>query len=161
MFRLTEMTLEKTIEAAEGYLELGLQEEALAELDSLPREHQTQSPVLQTRISILLQLRRWREALVLSEQLCSAYPSEGFGFIHAAFCWHELGETHRAKSLLLSGPPSLLDEALYYYNLGCYDAILGNLDQARAYLRASFRLNKAFREAARQDPDLAVLQGSL
>ncbi len=155
------MTLEKQIRAAEGYAELGMQEDALAQLDRLSPEDQQNSLTLQTRVKILLQLRRWRTALELSERLGELCPQESFGFIHAAFCLHELGQTADAKEVLLAGPPCLLDEPLYYYNLGCYDAILGNLDQARAYLRASFRLNKAFRDAARNDPDLASIQDSL
>jgi hypothetical protein len=62
---------------------------------------------------------------------------------------------------MLSGPPSLLDEPIYYYNLGCYEAVLGNLDQAKAYLRASFRLNKSFRDIAQQDPDLELIRDEL
>jgi tetratricopeptide (TPR) repeat protein len=155
------MTLEQQLRAAEGYAELGMQEAALAELDKLSQEDQQRIVTLQTRVAILLQLHRWKEGLRLSERICGVCPSDSFGFIHAAFCLHELGRTIDAKKMLLEGPPSLLDEPVYYYNLGCYDAVLGNLDQARAYLRASFRLNKAFREVAKKDPDLAPVQDSL
>ncbi len=155
------MTLDKQIRAAEGYAELGMQEDALAELDRLSPQDQQKTLTLQIRVRILLGLRRWRAALELSERLCELCPQESFGFIHTAFSLHELGRTADAKEVLLGGPPSLLDEPLYYYNLACYDAILGNLDQARAYLRASFRLNKSFRDTARNDPDLASIQDSL
>jgi tetratricopeptide (TPR) repeat protein len=155
------MSLEHQLRAAEGYAELGMQEDALAELDKLSSEDQDKVVTLQTRVNILLQVRQWQQTLQLCERLCAMRPSEAYGFIHAAFCLHELGKTEKAKNLLLAGPSALLDEPVYYYNLGCYDAVLGHLDQALAYLRASFRLNRAFRDVARRDPDLAALQDSL
>ncbi len=155
------MTFEAQIRAAEGYSELGLQAEALAELDSLTDENQERAETLRTRITIVLKLRAWADASRLSERMCELYPNESFGFIHKAYCLHELGETAEAKRVLLDGPAGLLEEPTYYYNLGCYDAILGNLDSARAYLRASFRLDKSFRELAKTDPDLASIRDSL
>ena len=91
-------------------------------------------------------------ALDASRALCRLEPGGDDGFIHAAFCLHELGRTAEAKALLLSGPSALLSEATYHYNLGCYDAVLGNIEEAQAYLRASFKLDKKFREFARDRP---------
>ena len=155
------MKLEQQLRIAEGYAELGMYEEALAELDRLTGEVEDFPAILQMRVAIVLQLRDWAAALRLSHRLCELLPNESYGFIHAAFCLHELGRTLEAKETLLNGPASLLDEAVYYYNLGCYDAVLGNLEQAKAYLRASFRLNKAFRALAKKDADLVALRDSL
>lgn len=113
------------------------------------------------RVAIFLQLREWATALRLSRRLCELLPNESYGFIHAAFCLHELGRTLEAKETLLNGPASLLDQPVYYYNLGCYEAVLGNLEQAKAYLRASFRLDKAFQDIAKNDADLTALRDSL
>jgi tetratricopeptide (TPR) repeat protein len=151
------MSFEQQIRAAEGYAELGMYSEALTELDQLPPEDQERLESLRMRVQVVLQTRDWNSGLKLSRRIAEIFPNESYGFIHAAFCLHELGEAQRAKETLLNGPPSLLD----YYNLGCYETVLGNLDQAKAYLRASFRLNKGFREIARQDPDLAPIRDEL
>lgn len=155
------MKFERQLRIAEGYAELGMHEEALAELDKLSGQVEDFPEILRMRVAIVLQLREWGTALHLSRRLCQLLPNESYGFIHAAFCLHELGKTLEAKETLLNGPASLLDQPLYYYNLGCYDAVLGNLEQARAYLRASFRLNKEFREIAKNDADLKELRDSL
>ena len=155
------MTFEQQIRAAEGYAELGMPAEALAHLNEIPPEDQDRPEALRMRIQLVLQTRDWKTALELSLRMCELFPSESYGFIHAAFCLHESGRTAQAKERLLSGPSSLLDEPIYYYNLGCYEAVLGNLDQAKAYLRASFRLNKSFRDVAQQDPDLAAIRDEL
>jgi tetratricopeptide (TPR) repeat protein len=93
--------------------------------------------------------------------LCDMNPNQPFGFVHAAFCLHELGRTTEAKQTLLDGPASLLDEPVYYYNLACYDTVLGNLEQAKVYLRASFRLDKTFQQLAKKDPDLQRIRDEL
>ncbi|MBV9998405.1 MAG: hypothetical protein JO015_04740 [Verrucomicrobia bacterium] len=155
------MIFEQQIRAAEGYFELGMQNEALAELDRLPPENQDRAETLRMRVSIWLQMENWARALELSSRICELFPSESFGFIHKAFCLHELGATANAKQTLLDGPASLLEEPIYYYNLGCYDAVLGNVESAQAYLRASFRLDKAFRDLAKGDPDLAGIRDLL
>jgi tetratricopeptide (TPR) repeat protein len=155
------MSFEQQIRAAEGYLELGMYNEALLELDQILPADQDRLESLRMRIQVLLQIRDWKAGLKLSLRAADLFPQESYGFIHAAFCLHEMGQTQEAKEKLLGGPPSMLEEPIYYYNLGCYETVLGNLDQAKAYLRASFRLNKDFREIARQDPDLAPIRDEL
>ena len=149
--------LDRIIQAAEGYGELGMFEEALAELDALPESLQSDLRITQTRLFLLLQFKQFRSALEVSLQLCKANPELPVGFIHAAFCLHELGETLQARDTLMSGPPCLLEEATYYYNLACYNAVLGEMQQARAYLKTSFKMNKKFREIAEHDPDLTAI----
>ncbi|TSA29697.1 MAG: hypothetical protein D4R65_14740, partial [Verrucomicrobiaceae bacterium] len=61
----------------------------------------------------------------------------------------------------LKGPSSLAKEATFFYNLGCYDAVLGNLQEAAAALRTSFEMDKKFREIAKYDPDLKSVSGLL
>lgn len=152
---------DRALLAAQGYFELGMIAESLAEIDSLPPAQQERSEVLQMRLLIHMRARRWQEALGFSEALYQRCPQEALGFIHAAFCLHELGRTAEAKALLLNGPSALLSEATYHYNLGCYDAALGNLEAAQAHLRVSFKLDKKFREFARTDPDLKGIWSDL
>src|SRR5260370_35766490 len=156
------MTFEQQIRVAEGYAELGMPAEALAHLNEIAAEDQNRPEALRMRIQIVLQIRDWRTGLELSIRMCELFPTESYGFIHAAFCLHEFGQTAQAKEKLLGGPPSLLDEPIYYYNLGCYEAVLGNLDQAKAYLRvnskSSFRVPQSaflpkFRPGSTQELD--------
>ena len=148
------MPLERSLLAAQGYIELEMPEEALAELDDLPAGDQDREDVLQLRLFILLRGRIWEPALEVCAQLREAFPECSTGFIHGAFCLHELGRTAEAKAVLLSGPPSLAREATYFYNLGCYDAVLGNPEEATKHLRTSFQMDDKFREIAKYDPDL-------
>lgn len=152
---------EKRISAAQGYSELGMCEDALAELDAIEPESAEKTDVLETRLTILMRARRWKEALEVSRNLCRIDPEAPSPFIHAAFCLHEIGRTQEARILLLEGPPSLLREPTFHYNLACYEARLGNLAEAHAHLETSFAMDKKFREFAKTDTDLDPIRHML
>jgi len=149
---------QRLLVAAQGYSELGLPELALAELELLPVEIQTIPIAMEARLAVLMQARRWKSALPVGRALCRIAPEKTSGFIHAAFCLHELGQSREARELLVSGPAALKTEATYYYNLACYEAALGNIAQARAHLNVSFAMDKSLKDYARTDPDLKPLQ---
>jgi predicted Zn-dependent protease len=149
---------ERTLLAAQGYSELSMFDDAIAELESLPEEAAKVSTVIELRTVILMQARRWKPALLASRELCRAEPEKTSGFIHAAFCLHELGRTAEARDALLAGPSTLHAEATFHYNLACYECALGHLDLARLHLEKSIELDKKMRDFAKTDPDLAALR---
>lgn len=157
----TGIALQHYINAAQGYLELGMTDEALAELSRVPESDLPHPDVEQLRVYILMRARRWREALDACVKLRADHPELVLGYIHGAFCLHELGRTEEAMSLLKQGPASLLREPVYFYNLGCYHAVLGQPEEAQNYLQMSFNMDEKFREIARYDPDLEGVIGQL
>ena len=131
--------------------------ESIAELDAIPARQQKRPEVLQVRLHHLMRTKRWAEALRVSRILCRVAPDCGTGFLHAGFCLHQLGKTAEAKDLLVTGPVALLKEPIYYYNMGCYEALLGNMNGAKENLHISFKMDASFREVAKKDPDLQAL----
>ena len=152
---------QKRILAAQGYHELGLWREAWRELDGLSDAAQHRPDVIEMRILILINERKWREALTLSRQLAEIAPKEEGGWVHAAYCLHELGRTREAVQALLSAPPSLREKAIFHYNLACYSCVLGQIDTAREALFRSFAMDKRYRDYARSDRDLDALKDEL
>ncbi|MDQ6623107.1 MAG: hypothetical protein M3Y86_06430 [Verrucomicrobiota bacterium] len=155
------MQYERQLQAACGYAELGMLQESLAELDAIPARLQRRPEVLQLRLHHLMRKQHWTQALNVSELLCRVAPDCPVGFLHAGFCLHQLGQTAAARDLLAQGPIALLKDPIYYYNLGCYDALLGNVREAEANLRISFKMDATFRAIARQDPDLKALHAKI
>jgi len=147
--------------AACGYAELGMTRESVGELNDIDRLFQNRPEVLQLRLHHLMREKRWAQALKVSQKLCRAAPDCSAGFLHAGFCLHEMGRTAQAKALLLRGPTALLKEPIYYYNMGCYEALLGNVNDARTHLETSFRMDSTFRELAKRDPDLESVKALL
>ena len=155
------MSFEKCLLAAQGYLELDMPVDALAELDSMPPEDRDVESALQLRLFIAMKSHKWEESLRICERLRQIYPEAVSGYIHGAFCLHERGQTDAALNLLLSGPSSLAEEATYFYNLACYSAVLGDLEGAADYAQRSFAMDDKFRDIAKLDPDLLELRDRL
>jgi predicted Zn-dependent protease len=155
------MRLDWQLRTACGYAELGMVRESLAELDAIPQAEQDRPEVLLLRLHHLMHRNSWKRALALSRKLCRVAPNCGAGFLHAGFCLNQLGKTAEARRVLLAGPSALRKEPIYHYNLGCYEALLGNARNARKHLGMSFEMDASFREIAKNDPDLASVRALL
>ncbi len=152
---------ERALLAAQGYLELGMVEEALAELTSVSDELRDDPDIVELRLHILMQGRRWAEALTTAEELLRKKPNAVPGYIHGAFALHELGRTAEARDLLLKGPGDLRKDPTFHYNIGCYEAVLGNRESALESLNQSFALDETYRDFAKRDPDLEAIKAEL
>lgn len=152
---------ERRIIAAQGYVELGLYEEARAELSVLPEEMHTRVDVVEITLLCLMGRNSWEEALALAVRLCQQEPAEPGGYIHAAFCLHELGRTAEAVDMLARGPVSLRTKPVYYYNMGCYHARLSHFEKAIVYLERAFEMDGDLRQHAKKDRDLDALRAQL
>lgn len=152
---------ERALLAAQGYLELDMVEEALSELASVPAGENADADLTELRLHILMHGKRWDEALVAAEELLRISPQAVPGYIHGAFALHELGRTAQARDLLLKGPPLLRQNPTFHYNIGCYEAVLGNRESALQSLRESFALDETYRDFAQRDPDLEGIRDAL
>lgn len=152
---------QRTLTAVQGYLELGMWREALREMKSLPADLRAKPLVLELEVVVLIRGKRWKEAARVSRKLCKTQPDLPAGYIHLAYCLHEMGQTAAARETLLCGPSALEKEGTYFYNLACYDAVLGDIEAARKHLARSIRIDKRFRDFAKKDNDLAPLHTEL
>jgi hypothetical protein len=69
--------------------------------------------------------------------------------------------TREALNLLLEGPESLRERAVFFYNAGCYHAQLGEFNEAVQMLQQSFAMDESLKKSARLDPDLASVKEML
>ncbi|MCB1225207.1 MAG: hypothetical protein KDK99_05285 [Verrucomicrobiales bacterium] len=152
---------ERRIVAAQGYVELHLPELAREELAALPADMLDRADVTELLTLCLMAEQRWADALPFAHQLCLRAPDQVGGFIHGAYCLHELGRTQEALELLEGGPDALRGKAVYFYNLGCYLACLGQQEKALRLLCRSFDMDPGLRLEARRDPDLSPLRAAL
>ena len=157
--------LRKRLEAAHGYLMLGMEQDARRELDGLDEHRMQDSTEKQVLTSLRLELAmlgaQWREGEASARHMREWAPDEPQGFIHGAYCLHELGRTVEALDMLTRGPAALRTKPVYYYNLGCYLARLGEEEKALHLLRQSFEMDGSLRRHARHDPDLDPLRDKL
>ena len=148
------MNEERYLSAAEGYLQLDMPSEAMLEIDRLPVSVRQGVHSAELELAAQMMLKQWNRGAEVARALCEIKPNKRAYFLHAAYCLHETGDTLVAKSFLMSGPKSLMKDALFHYNMACYSAVLGGKDEASRYLVTALELDPRLKKTALCDEDL-------
>ncbi|RYG97529.1 MAG: hypothetical protein EON58_09510, partial [Alphaproteobacteria bacterium] len=130
----------KTLQAAAGWLELGLADEALYELQSLPPEVQLLRGALELKLAAQMEEQQWNLASETARLLCLKAEDVPEFFLRAAYCLHETGDTQAACNQLLRGPKTLFEMAIFHYNLACYLWTLGEGPRAKSHLKQAIEI---------------------
>ncbi len=148
------MSPERCMEAAKGYLYLGMPEESLAELEPVPFTHRFTREFMELRTSVHMARGQWLEALVIARNVCHLFPASEQGFLDASRCLNKLGRTREAKDVLLQGPSSLRTKAVHHYQLSRLEAKMGNVETARKELKRAIDLDPKYRRMAMRVEEL-------
>lgn len=146
------------IRAASGWLELGMPEDALGELEGLPPDESQDRKVLELKLSAQMAMGAWKDASATGLDLCVLAFDEPEFFLSAAYCLHEAGDTEEAMGCLMRGPAVLREYPLFHYNMACYLWTLGDGETAREHLRNAVEMDEGFLESARADRDLVGME---
>jgi len=149
-----------TLSEAEGFIDLGMLDEASNLLDALCDRDQIFAPVLELRLRILAAVELWDSVLQLTAGLLEQDFSDWFLFLYGARALRRLGKTDAARALLLAETlkkPILKKTAEAYFELASLEAEFGNEEEARSCLAAALALDPEYRAAARNDEDLRPL----
>jgi Flp pilus assembly protein TadD len=97
--------------------------------------------------------------LDIAAALIQLNPEDPQGWVHRSYALHELKRTAEARDNLLRVVEKFPIIATMRYNLACYEAQLGRLEQAKQWLEKAFALGDArnMKLAALDDPDLEPL----
>lgn len=152
----------RRLEYAQGFLSLGLAEEAAAELAALPESERSSDAALGLAVDVHVQREAWEIAARCAEQLARRYPDEPDGWISWAYAVRRWKSIPDAEQVLLEAERHVGRTcALVHYNLACYRCQLGDHAGALQRLALAFRLDPAWKKAALVDPDLAPIKGEL
>jgi tetratricopeptide (TPR) repeat protein len=150
----------RRVEYALGYIALGMFAEARAELDGIAGVEWMLPVVRSTRVDYHLAAKEWQKAVTVACELARAHPDVENAWIGWAFALRELGQIREARDVLLEAEPIHGKTcAVLHYNLACYDSLLGALKSAERRLKRACKMDKQFKLAAREDPDLVALRG--
>jgi tetratricopeptide (TPR) repeat protein len=149
------------LSGATGWLELGNVDEATAELGLISPQQQKHPMVLELRWLLLAKRENWAAALEVARALIESAPDLLEGWIHHAYAMRRapgFGLAH-AWSALLPVADKFPKEPIVCFNLACYAAQLGNLDDAWAWLEKAMKTGgaTAIRKMALADADLEPL----
>lgn len=143
---------------AEGYLELGMPEEALGELEEAFASTDQNPAVLQLRTDLLTSLSRWQEAAEICLRMIGLDPGNPFWWIQGAYSVRRARSITEAETILRDALVHHPRNVLITYNLACYACVQGRLDEAISlYGRAIALDEKTVFTMSLRDPDLAAI----
>jgi tetratricopeptide (TPR) repeat protein len=151
------------LNAAVGWAELGLPVEALIELSRLSISLLGHPDVLNLRWRLHAMKQDWEGALTVARAQLAVDPEQPDSWINLSFALHELKRTREAFDALVSVQEKFPKTGVIPYNLACYSCRLGELDDARVWIRRARKIlgKDQLREMGSDDPDLQPLRAEL
>ncbi len=144
---------------ATGFLELGLPEDALAELEDVPDAIGHSSLIQHLRVDAFFRLQRWAEAATICEPKLREEPGDPAWWIQCAYALRRAESIRRAEETLRAALEHHPDHSLIHYNLACYACVEGREEEARAlFEKAAEEDIDLYLKMAKGDPDLALIR---
>ena len=139
-----------------GFLELGMPEDAIAELDELSV---SSSLVLHLRVDALFRLKNWEEASAICLPMTEQEPSDPGWWIQAAYSQRRARSIESAETILRKALRHHPRHGLILYNLACYACVQDRPDEARELISQAIEVDPAQVLAmAKKDPDLLAIR---
>jgi tetratricopeptide (TPR) repeat protein len=150
------------LRAAIGWLELGNALEASRELDRIAPPLQAHPDVLAVRWHLAAHTRQWETCAEIAATMIQLDPAQPEPWIHRSFALHELKRTAEAFEQLVCVADDFPEVWTIPYNLACYCAQLGRLDDGEAWFKKAWAIDAdAAGAAALVDPDLKPIREKL
>lgn len=150
------------LRAATGWLELGNPAEAGEEIARMRPEFLNHPEVLELRWEVCAAGRAWPGALEVAETLVSIAPERLAGWVQRAYALRRVtqGGLEAAFASLHPAVEKFPQAEVVPYNLACYAAQLGRLNEAEDWLQRACRAlgqARAIKAQALLDEDLQPL----
>ena len=146
--------MQRHLRAAIGFIELGMLEDAVSELESLPPEDRDRSSVLALRVEIYRTARSWSLLEIAARELWKRHPDEPVYWINLAWAVRRLDSLVAARDILMEAVERFPGDAMTHFNLGCYVCQLGDINEAKTRVGRAIELDAKFKLLALDDPDL-------
>jgi tetratricopeptide (TPR) repeat protein len=150
--------IQRRLLAAVGLAELSLFQDAVQELEELPDSFKEVSVVLATWLEVYQRWQKWSEASAVAMRLLEMEPGESNWPVALAYAVRRSRGLIFAQEILMQAREKFPDCATIHFNLACYAAQLGRLDEARLRLLRAVELDQAFAALAKIDPDLKPIR---
>lgn len=144
--------------SARAWLVLGDASSALAELARISDSHRRHPEVLKVEWEARAKMGAWEAAFATAEELMKVLPSDAQGWILRAFAARRMhgGGLKKAEELLIPALERFPNNFLVPYNLACYAAQQGRVEDAWQLLQRAMQIggHRTVMKMAKADPDL-------
>ena len=148
-------------QAAVGYVELGMFQDANDQLEKIDPFNRAAPEVLAVRLAIYHGLKKWELMQQIAKRLKEFQPDNVEWTISLAYATRRAYSIDVAMEILIDAKSKFPREAAIPYNLACYHCQLGEMETAKRYLKKVFEIDLSWRMAALEDEDLRPLWDSL
>ena len=148
----------KRLNAAVGYLNLGMPQDAWNELEDIEAKDRARPEVLKVRVEVCRALESWEMMAEVSNHLRKIEPDEVGHALDQAHAARRFKSEAEAAEILSLALRRYYDDALVRYNLACYWCVMGRVEEAREMLGTACRRDESLRELAETDEDLVGLR---
>ena len=145
------------LQAAEGYIELGMFQEADAELRELDPACPIVEQTVVLKLCVYAGTQQWDKARELATKISAHDPDNAQWAIWSASAAYRLESVEAAKGILLHALETHPDNANIHYNLSRYETRLEHFKTARRHLARAIQLDPRFKLVAMNDDDLQPL----
>ena len=152
--------IDRHLQAAIGYLELGMLVEANDEIENLSPELKNSSSALGVRLEIYRSAKKWGLMEVVAKELWKRHQDQPIFWNHLAFAVRRSSGLEEAHKILSEALEKYPDDDLTLFNFGCYECQLGNLESAKKLVGAAIKIDHNWKIHALTDPDLVPLWDS-
>lgn len=150
----------RVCDAVEGYIDLGLFEEALKILEDLPTRAKISKEVIILHISILVKSGQPLKASYLAENLCFGDPENVGLILEVGLLKHDAGEFTDALKWLKNVENRCHASAQFHQLRAKCHASLGDLEACALALREAHRIEPDLRMQSLNDPAFEAIYGA-
>ncbi|MAG94872.1 MAG: hypothetical protein CMJ48_14180 [Planctomycetaceae bacterium] len=160
----------KRLEAARGYLMLGMADHALKELNGIDDPEKCPFAVNQLRGEAFQSKEDYTSALKAFRRAYAENPKDVDILLGMAWCYKRTGQLARSISAMEEAYHSDPEQPIVLYNMSCYFALAGNKAQSLSWLGRALRMEAGLRkliddesdfDSLRDDPDFQLIVGAL
>jgi tetratricopeptide (TPR) repeat protein len=147
----------RRLRAAEGYIELGMYDDADTELEQVDPFCAASSRVLALKLCAYAGQAKWKLMGMVAKKLTERDPSEVQWAIWWAYAAAKGQGINRAKNILIQALRNHPNDSRLHYAMGCYESRLHHFNTAKRHLARAIQLDSGLKLVALSDEELEPL----
>ncbi|MEQ8849214.1 tetratricopeptide repeat protein [Botrimarina sp.] len=152
------MQLEGASREAEGYLELGMHDQALRSLQRRGKLVHGDGHACYLMGECLREMRRYHEAIYPLRRSVELDPKPCESWLALGWCYKRTGRLDEAIRALQRAGDFAPDQALVQYNLACYHSLAGERMAALRRLKRALDLDRSLAALVADEPDFDAMR---
>jgi hypothetical protein len=147
----------RRLRAVEGYIELGMYDDANIELAQIDPACPAVSRILALKLCIYAGLSKWRLMGAVAKKLAQRDPNDPQWAIWRAYAAARAQSFEGAKKILIQALQTHPNDPRIHYALGCYESRLRHFYTAKRHLARAIQLDARLKLLALTDEELEPL----